>query len=259
MKDIKGNTVEFDFSVSKIGEHEPVFIGKVDLSAPDVMAKIGTKTPRELCLFGGREHDTEYRFLSYIIQEKRVSNGEMQEHYLVKKDRSSVYSERDEVLDEVAADMVKRKDCPCVKRYPSWRISEMNWPTTADDELFVFVERFYVPDNELNNHSLYDNSNVYLFVHSSEEDKMSFGVLDQDAGSQSIQDHYKFEEAMIEYENNKNNPEIVEKLVKRKLKDFQLYLLDQSDLRADVLELIAEHGKTKAIKNEALARLKESK
>ncbi|MCL2116816.1 MAG: hypothetical protein FWH27_00155 [Planctomycetaceae bacterium] len=256
--DIYGKEPEFDFDYPVFGDNKPLYIGMIDLSDPEVMVKLGTKMPRKLFLFGGKApypNDPQYTTVNYNVVEHNTTTKQTVSHYLAQFGEESVFWHEEGITTHgKCADMLKKKDCPSLFRHPKWKLDGMAWPT-YQDQMFFFAQQIHVPENKFTSDTLSCHTTLYVFVLLAENDRLLVQLIGQDTSAQTAEQHYKLEQAMIDYEQNCDNPEIIEKLIKTNSKDFHQYLLDDTTITKTTLEFLVEHGKTKRIKDEAKKRL----
>ena len=257
--DIYGKEIEFDFDYPVIGDNKPLFIGTIDLSESEVMAKLGTKIPRKLFLFGGLAKyptDTQSITVNYNIVELDTITKRIESHYLSQCGESVFWQEEGSGTRSIPADMLKKKDCPALFHHPRWRLSGMSWPT-YQERMFFFSQQIHVPENKYTSTPLFCPATIYVFVLPIENKKLMVQLISQQTNEQTAAQHYKLEQAMIDYKENRDNLAVIEKLIKTNSKDFHEYLLeDDPKVSQKALELLSEHGKTKKIKEQAKKRLK---
>jgi hypothetical protein len=81
-------------------------------------------------------------------------------------------------------------------------------------------------------------------------------IFDQDTKAQTAEEHYRLEEMMGEFERNYRDLKSVEKLIKKGDKYFYEFLFDHKRINKDILNLMAEHAKTKNVRDQANKLLK---
>lgn len=255
--DIYGKETEFDFDYPVIGDNKPLYIGMIDLSELEVMAKLDTKTPRKLFLFGGvapYPKNPQYTTVNYSIVEQNTITKQTRSLYLAQFSEETVFWQEKDIMSNAKSANMLKKDCPSLFRHPRWKLDGMSWPV-YQDQMFFFAQQLYVPENKYTSAPLSCPATLYIFVLPAENDKLLVQLIEQDTSAQTAAQHDKLELAMIDYEQNRDKPEVVEKLIKSNGKDFHEYLLDDPEISKTTLELLVEHGKTKKIKDEAKKRL----
>ena len=257
--DIYGKEIEFDFDYPVIGDNKPLFIGTIDLSESEIMAKLGTKIPRKLFLFGGESEfpgDPESVATNYNVVELNTITERTESHHLSQCGESTFWQEEGDDTGGIPADMLKKKDCPSLFHHPRWRLSWMSWPT-YQERMFFFAQQLHVPKNKFTSNPLTCPVTLYVFVLPVENGRLMVQLMEQPTSIQTAEQHYKLEQAMIDYNENRDNLAVIEKLIKTNSKDFHEYLLeDDPKVSQKTLELLSEHGKTKKIKEQAQKRLK---
>lgn len=254
--DINGNEVELPVAYPLVNNQQSVYIGSADLTSENTLEQLNTKIPRTLYLFGGRVPGERAFRTNYVVQEFQENTGSTIEHYMAQRN-SIFWKEETDLTGHKAVDMIKRKDCRSLVHYPKWKPANMSWPT-YQGEFFTFAKQFYLPANKTTQNHLYFKANLFLFVYVTETDSLVTQVMEQETGIQTAKDHYRLEEAIIIYHKDPNDIDAIKELIRTRGKDFQEFLLDQKNLSIAIIEMLVENGKTKAVKNEALSRLKEA-
>lgn len=113
----------------------------------------------------------------------------------------------------------------------------------------------YLPETATNRNYLTFVTTVFLFVHVLDQDELRVQIFTQDTSAQTVEDHYRLESQMMRFEQDYNDPAVVLQLIKAGNKLLHEHLLNHPKASKPTLELLAEHGKTKALKAEAAKKV----
>lgn len=256
--DMNGKDPMLDIPWPEIQGNQAVFIERIKLEQADLEI-LGSQIERELYLFGGKvstgEVHPEYGELfsvHYLVIEKQLNSGTLIYHPL-SQNAEVTYSRKGEATRPVCVDMIKKKDILFLRRPPRWNASEASIPT-CNGQMFHFCSQVYLPQTATNRKSLTFVTTVFLFVHVLEQDELRVQLFAQDTSEQTAEGHYRLESQMMRFEEYYNNPTVVLQLIRAGNKLLHEYLLNHPKASKQTLELLAEHGKTKALKAEAAKR-----
>ncbi len=243
----------FDFPVPVIDGKAAIFIGEVQLE--DEVLVIDNAEPAFLYLFGGKMPVTVLGKpawkLVFVVVEKSV-DGQFVYHELAQHD--SIMYQGDTDRDEYeTVDMMRPALMSALYRKPKWKKSEASWPFYQGSPFF-FVKQFFL--DESFKETLSWDLSIFLFVFF-QPGKLLLRVFTQDTSAQTAEDHYKLEEMMATFERHHNDAAVVEKLVKEGDGHFYDFVLEHKYLTPAILAILAQHGTTKKIRNEATKLLKQ--
>lgn len=152
------------------------------------------------------------------------------------------------MADRIRADFVH------CGRMPRWTEDEGNWPFVDGDPM-LFVAQTMLPENATTKSHLSFDKMLYLFV-GLRDDQTVCKVYAQSVGTQTAEAHYRFEELVALYNARPPHSEVLDKVVKAGDRFVHEYLLDQADLPAAALKLLARHGANKELRTKAAGRLR---
>lgn len=253
-----GQDPMLDIPWPDIHGNQAVFIERITLAQAD-LEMLGSQIDRELYLFGGTVHTGEVHpeygelwRVHYLVIEKQLSSGTLIYHPL-SQNEEVMYSRKGEDARPVCVDMIKKKDILFLRRPPRWNASQASIPT-CNGQLFHFCSQVYLPQTATNRQYLTFVTTVFLFVHVLEHDELRVQIFTQDTSEQTAEDHYRLEDQMMRFEEDYNDPAVVLQLIRAGNKWLHEYLLNHPKASKHTLALLAEHGKTKALKAEAAKR-----
>jgi hypothetical protein len=257
---INEKEIELNIEFPKIKENSTIFIDKIIIDQPK-LELLKSSTPRELYIFGAIVKTGEVclkfgelKRLELIVIEKKLSSDELIYHHLTQHKSVMYKREFDKTSDE-CVDMLNKKDILYTDRQPRWKASEASIPK-YDDKLFYFCNQIYISKNKTTKEFLTWGFTLFTFLFITEEDELLIQIFEQDTSLQTAEDHYKLEEQMCEFDKNYRNLEIVEKLIKKGDKFLHEYILNHKKADKNILELLVEHGKSKAFKTAVMKKLK---
>ncbi|UFH51284.1 hypothetical protein [Pseudomonas sp. KNUC1026] len=253
-----GEDPMLDIPWPQIQGNQAVFIERITLAQADLEI-LGSQIERELYLFGGTVFTGEVhprygrlQQVHYLVIEKQLHNGALIYHPL-SQNEGVMFSRKGEDTERACVDMLKKKDILFLRRPPKWKASEASIPA-CNGQLFHFCSQVYLPETATNRNYLTFVTTVFLFVHVLERDELRVQVFAQDTSEQTAEDHYRLESQMMRFEQEYNDTAVVLQLVKAGNKLLHEYLLNHPNAGKHTLELLAEYGKTKALKAEAAKR-----
>ena len=255
---MQGQDPMLDIPWPQIQGNQAVFIERITLAHTDLVI-LGSQIERALYLFGCKvntgEVHPEYGELwrvHYLVIEKQLNSGALIYHPL-SQNEEVMYSRKGEDARPVCVDMIKKKDIRFLRRPPRWNASQASIPT-CDGQLFQFCSQVYLPQTATNRKYLTFATTVFLFVHVLEQDELRVQIFTQDTCEQTAEKHYWLESQMRRFDEDHNVPAVVLQLIRAGDKLLHEYLLNHPMASTHTLELLAEHGKTKALKAEAAKR-----
>lgn len=142
---------------------------------------------------------------------------------------------------------------PSLTRKPRWAGDEGDWPF-FEDRPMVFVGQALIRENAVTREALAGGWMVYLFA-CAEGDRTAIKLLEQSVGMQTAEQHYRAEEMMGEYVQHPHDEAVIRRCVEKGDKYVQEFLLEQPRLSRLGLELLAEKGKNKELRDRAKKRL----
>lgn len=256
--DMNGKDPMLDIPWPEIQGNQAVFIERITLEQADLEI-LGSQIERELYLFGGTVDtgrvDPEYGALwrvDYLVVEKQLNSGALIYHPL-SQNEEVMYSRKGEDARPVCVDMIKKKDILFLRRPPRWSASEASIPT-CNGQMFHFCSQVYLPQTPTNRKYLTFVTTVFLFVHVLEQDELRVQIFAQDTSEQTAENHYRLESQMMRFDESYGDATVVLQLIRAGNKLLHEYLLNHPKAGKNTLELLAEHGKTKALKAEAAKR-----
>lgn len=254
-----GQDPMLDIPWPQIQGSQAVFIERITLAGADLEI-LGSQIERALYLFGGTvftgEVHPEYgrlRRVHYLVIEKQLHSGALIHHPL-SQNEGVMFSRKGEDTERACVDMLKKKEILFLRRPPKWKASEASIPV-CNGQLFHFCSQVYLPETATNRNYLTFVTTVFLFVHVLDQDELRVQIFTQDTSAQTAEDHYRLESQMMRFEQDYNDPAVVLQLIKAGNKLLHEYLLNHPKASKPTLELLAEHGKTKALKAEAAKKV----
>lgn len=255
---MRGQDPTLDIPWPQIHHNQAVFIEQITLAQADLDI-LGSQIKRELYLFGGKvntgEVHPEYGELwrvDYLVIEKQLNSGTLIYHPL-SQNEGVMYSRKGQDARPTCVDMIKKKDILFLRRPPKWDASQASIPT-CNGQLFHFCSQVHLPQTATNRKFLTFATTVFLFVHVLEQDELRVQIFTQDTSEQTAEKHYRLESQMMCFDESYNDPAVVLQLIRAGNALLHEYLLNHPKANNHTLELLAEHGKTKALKAEAAKR-----
>ena len=129
------------------------------------------------------------------------------------------------------------------------------WCFIADKPM-TFLGQVHVPHDEATPDGAPRGAMLYAFCDQAGSG-LEFKVVAQTCGEQTAGDHYRLEEQLARFHQLSGGPKAAKELVEKGDRWAHRFLLDHSDLARETLELLAKHGATRQLKEEAKTRLKE--
>jgi hypothetical protein len=120
----------------------------------------------------------------------------------------------------------------------------------------TFLGQLHVPDDEATPDGALRGAMIYVFCGQTNSG-LEFKVVSQMCGEQTAEDHYRLEEQIARFYQLGGGPKAAKELVEKGDRWAHRFLLDHSEIGRQTLELLAKHGATRQLKDEAKARLKE--
>lgn len=258
---LKHEHLDLGFPNPQIGENPTLYIGKVVLG-DDEVNKLNLSTKRDLFIFGAVVKTGEVHFqygelkrLELIVVEHNLDTNMISQRHLAQFNNSIFWKvDGEETLGE-AADMVKKKDIPCLKNPPRWKASEASIPT-KDSKLFCFAQQIYAPENKTSKEFGIFRETLYIFLYGEVDDRLLVQIFLQDTSAQTAEDHYKLEGWIADFEKYYKNLETVEELIKQGDKFFHEYILASKKRNQHILKILLKYAKTKAMKSQIEKQLK---
>ena len=119
----------------------------------------------------------------------------------------------------------------------------------------LYVSQVFLRENPVAREYLTWDTMLYLFI-GCDNGLSEVKIYEQHTGEQTAEDHYKTEELIGEYLNNPNDADVIKKCVEHRDKYLHQFLLEQQNISADALKLLAAKSYNKSIRNDAAKRLK---
>lgn len=258
--DIHEKKILLDIDFPEIKGSPTVFIDKIILDKSELEV-LNSSTFRELYIFGaivktGEVHLEfgELKRLEFVVIEKKIETNEFVQHHLAQYNSVMYKCDRDRTSGE-SVDMLKADDILYLKRLPKWKASEASIPKYKD-KLFYFCSQIYLPKNKTTKQYLTWGTTIFVFLCVTEVDELLMQIFEQDTSAQTAEDHYRLEEQMFEFDENYSKIENVKKIIQEGDKLLHSYILNHKRTNKEILELLLEHGKSKAFKNGVLKKLK---
>ena len=253
--DIHGQDPKLDIPWPLIKGNQAVFIERIALGQPELDI-LGSHIAKELYLFGARVKTGtihpeygELERVEFLIIEKPLSCAKPIDHPLSQHD-SVMYSREGEDIDYVCVDMIKKKDIRFLRRPPKWKASEASIPL-HNGQFYHFHSQIHLPENPITRQYLTFATTLFLFVCIAEHDELRVQIFTQDTSQQTAEDHYLLESQMMRFDQHHDEAETVLQLITSGSKHLHDYILNHPNVSKHALELLAEHGKTKALKTYA--------
>jgi hypothetical protein len=147
-----------------------------------------------------------------------------------------------------------RPDFQHLGRMPRWAEGEGDWPF-VDGHPMLFLAQTMIPRNATNETHLTFDAMLYLFV-GLRGDSTVCKLCVQSVGIQTAEAHYRLEELMDLYNARPRDPKVVHKVVTEGDRFFHEHLLNDPNLPAATLTLLAKHAANKELRTRAAQRLR---
>jgi len=253
--DLQGKDPQLDIPWPSIKGRQAIFIERIALTRSEAEV-LGSHAARELYLFGagvktGEVHPQygELERIELLVIEKPENGKETIAHALAQHD-SAMYRREDASDDYACVDMLKKKDIRFLRRLPKWKASDASIPR-HDGQLYHFLTQVYLPETPTTRQYLTFSQSLFLFVCIAEHDELHVQIFAQDTSQQTAEDHYRLEAQMVRFDRHRDDMHIVSAMIEGGSKLIQAYILEHPEVNGQALALLAEHGKTKAIRDGA--------
>ena len=253
--DVHGTPVSWPLAWPE-GLEAGVFLGalRVDETA---LERVGLNPHRiELEVFGARRPlaspSASWR-AEYLVLERATSDAP-RAHHLAQHNHSIFYKAADDPCTSEAADMLKKDNMPCASRRPRWKLSEASWPVFEGNPS-LFLGQLYVPETPTTKERFGWDEAVFVFG-SLVAGVLRLQIYSEDMSAQTAEDHYRLEEMIADFEAHRHDPSVVRPLIESGDRYFYEFLFDHPKLDEATLALVAQHGKTKTVRNRATKELR---
>ena len=233
-----------------------VFLGKLRIDAAAI-ERLGLEpNTSELKLFGARRPCTtppgSWR-AEYLVDEQSTQ-GASRAHHLTQHGRSVFHTAPDDASTSAAVDMLKKEEMPCAGRRPRWKAGEASWPT-SDGKPSLFLGQLYISETPTTKERFSWGEAVFVFA-SRTEGGLQLQIYSEDMTAQTAEDHYRIEGMIAEFGANFPDVTVLQPLITSGDRYFYEFLFEHPKLDDATLALIAQHGKTKAVRNRAAKELR---
>lgn len=143
-----------------------------------------------------------------------------------------------------------------ISHRPRWTEDEGEWCFIAGKPM-IFVGQTAVPEGKDTPEDAPAGEMIYLFFEQTASGR-EFKIISQTCDEQTADDHYRLEEQIARFHELGGVPQAANELVRKGDKWAHRFLLDRGDLAKVTLQLLAKHGATRQLQEEAKARLSES-
>lgn len=255
---LQGKDPQLDIPWPSIKGRQAIFIERIALTRSEAEV-LESHTARELYLFGARVKTGEVHpkygeleRIEFLVIEKPENDKETIAHALAQHE-SEMYSREDESGGCACVDMLKKKDIRFLRRPPKWKASDASIPC-HDGQLYHFLTQVYLPETPTTRQHLTFSESLFIFVWVTEHDELRVQIFTQDTSQQTAEDHYRLEAQMMRFDQKHDDAQVVSSMIENGSKLLQAYILEHPKMDRQALEMLAEHGKTKAIRDGAIKK-----
>ena len=185
---------------------------------------------------------------------ERATSGSPRAHHLAQYNHSIFHKAADDPCTSEAVDMLKKDQMPCASRRPHWKAHDASWPV-HEGKPCLFLGQLYVPETPITRERFVWDEAVFVFA-SGASGVLLLQIYSEDMSAQTAEDHYRLEEMIAEFEAHPHDPSVVQPLIESGHRHFYEFLFDHPKLDQARLALVAQHGKTKTVRNRATKELR---